>query len=153
MKIYPTTLTDLFYMSIHMRQSDKVAIIAQSDNDVNLERWVFERWLTTGPKFTGYDEKNMPVACGGIIIHRPGLGTAWFVARDDFKKYRKSIYAKVKSVVDTALAQKLVHRVQAQCVDCESAKEFLIKLGMEPEGKLRKIGRNGEDFFMYARVQ
>lgn len=152
MNIYPATLPDLLYMSMHMRELDKIGILAQLPTN-DLEAWVFERWKSDGPKFTLYDEQNLPVACAGVVIYRAGLGTAWFVARDDFSRFRFSVFRKAKEVLNKCLTEKLVHRLQAECLDCKIAKEFLIKLGFEYEGRLRKIGRNKEDFCLYARTE
>ena len=91
-------------------------------------------------------------ACGGFHKLWDGTAEVWLVLADDFKN-SPSVVMKLKERLDTWMYVEHFVRLQALCKqDWLSGRRFLEWLGMKYEATLRKMGPNGVDQTLYAKV-
>lgn len=74
----------------HLREYDRVELARCGVKD--LKFWAAERAESGGLSFTVLDDTLTPVCCLGVDDEdMPGIGVAWFMARDGFETYVKSM--------------------------------------------------------------
>jgi hypothetical protein len=94
------------------------------------------------------------LAITGLLLIHPGMAEIWSVTGKPVDE-NKVLFAKVSVlVIDTWIRKYGLHRLQANVfVEHERSIEWLEWLGFEREGRMRKFGINGDDFYGYARVK
>ena len=96
------------------------------------------------------DALGKPVAIGGVAIHTPGVGTAWMVGTDDFRKVAVEVTRHTRSVFGRLLATEL-HRIHAWSAAFHvDAHRWLEAAGMVRGEPVRAMGKHGEDFYLYS---
>ncbi len=100
------------------------------------------------------DEQGRPLVAGGLAGPGPGVvhtflfGTAeWEVAYREIARYARRLFVR-------ALKVDGVHRVQciSACLHPETGR-FFATMGLTLEHELRGWGKNGETFYLFAKVR
>lgn len=121
----------------------------------------FPEFLTLGidpmrvpqPAFTLLDGHD-PIACGGVLPLRPGLGEAWTILRQPANIYRFSVARAVKAVLERTFEDGRFRRIQTTILAGRPDLErWMAFLDFHLEGILCAYGANGEDHLMYARIR
>lgn len=95
--------------------------------------------------------ENGPVAVGGLIHHRPHVGTLMFFANDDMEKIGSDLTRFIKQRLFPGYTLAGTHRIECASLDgYEEVHRWLGVLGLEREATMKKYGRNGEDFVQFS---
>lgn len=98
--------------------------------------------------------QNGPVAVGGLIHHRPGVGTLMFFANDDLEKIGSDMTRFIKQRLFPGYTLAGTHRIECASLDgYEEVHRWLGVLGLTKEADMKKYGRNGEDFVQFSWVR
>lgn len=94
-----------------------------------------------GPAFTMRVDGRV-VACAGVVLRQDGLATAWLVASEDIRRYRFTLYKRVKRELDSIMRYAAIQRVQTILPPgFPDAKRWLECLGF----------RRDDDYQVYSR--
>lgn len=108
----------------------------------------------TGPAYTLMTDSGQVVGCAGVNTYWPGVGEAWAILSDLIHKYPLSFHRTVVKMLNQIQTDYKLNRIQATCLQgFNRAEKWLIALGFEYEGTMRKYGPGGEDHYRYARVR
>jgi hypothetical protein len=104
-----------------------------------------------GCSFTGFTTEKI-IGCAGILPIWGGVGHAWVVLGNDYKKHRIWIHKQVKDMFVKIAIGGQFKRVQAnvQC-DFHNATRWVEAMGFERESTMKKYGPEGKDYYMYTR--
>jgi hypothetical protein len=107
----------------------------------------FETVLTCG------DDEG-PIAIVSYIPVRPGVWNLGMFATDRFKKIGIYLTKRIIRDIIPALDRSKAHRVEAWSVEgYTEVHNWLRFLGLKEECKVRKCGKNGEDFKIFSFVR
>jgi hypothetical protein len=95
------------------------------------------------------------IGCGGVEILWQGVGEAWGVPSVYVNGHKKDIILICKEVLRIVWNQELeLNRIQCSVIDGFQAGDKLAEiLGFKCEGVMRKFGKNGEDYKLFALVR
>lgn len=95
------------------------------------------------------------IGCGGVKALWPGVGEAWGVPSVHVVNYKRDVVMLAKEALRIIWKQSPdLNRVQAVVASGFVKGELLAGyLGFECEGVMRKYGKNGEDFKLFALVR
>ena len=100
-----------------------------------------------------YDGKT-PVAVGGLIHHRPHVGTLLFFATDGFHRIGADLTRFIKQRLFPGYTLAGTHRIECASLDgYEEVHRWLGVLGLEHEATMRKYGRDGQDYVQFSWVR
>ena len=122
---------------------------------VNKEnRAIFELYPKAGPAITLINDQLEPVASAGMACLWPGVGEFWMIPSVLVSRHKVSVVREAKRFLADCLERFNLHRAQATIREKDGiALGWIERLGFEREGLMRKFGSDGENYFMYARVQ
>lgn len=106
-----------------------------------------------GPKMTLLGEDGLPIVCGGFEEIRPGVCSMWMIGTlDGWGKHWRSITKAARWLSEEVL--KTSRRIEVSSITSRvCAIDWYVRaLGFVCEGVRRKLGANGEDVGIYARV-
>ena len=119
------------------------------DRDRNIED-LAER-LNEMVAFSYFDEDQI-VGCIWFAQVNPNTCETWAILDTCAKHYVREIYHCARAILDEA--QTTFRRIQAVVkADWPLAIRFVERLGFVREGRMRKFGPNGDDYYLYARVK
>lgn len=145
------TLDDALFVSRHMREVDRLEVMATRWNDA-AEQFAMDVYTCGGPAYT-VTRLGRPVVVLGCTFTQPGVGTAWMVGTEDMPRVAIEATRFARKALASLLANN-VHRIHAFSAGFHvEAHAWLRVLGFEIESRLERWGRNGEDFFMFAMVR
>lgn len=94
-----------------------------------------------------------PVAVGEVFTARPNVASLGLLTTDDFPYAALRFTKFLRDGLFVALRAQGVHRIECVTMaDFDAARRWLRTLGLEEEAKLRRYGRDGEDFVQFAWV-
>ena len=94
-----------------------------------------------------------PVAVGDVFSVRPNVVTLGLVTTDAFPAAALAFTKFLRTGLFARLAAEGTHRIECSTLaDFEAAHRWMSLLGLSEEARLRKYGRNGEDFKQFAWV-
>lgn len=139
-----------------LRARDRVEVLALmpaglADDDA-LMLWV-GHILSGGVSWAAVVD-GVPVAMGGLreLEGRPDVAHSWCVGTDR-KLEAGAIIFRHAARMHEAWEARGVRRFQCSCLDSpEESSAWLERLGYEREGRLRALGRGGEDFIIWGRI-
>lgn len=137
------------YVVQRMRAGDRAEINAMrfGDDDESLAEDIALRWGAWS--FCAWHE-GLPVAIFGARELWPGVWSAWMIATDDFPKVALGLTKFVRRVIMPHLIKMGAHRVEAISMDGHTeAHRWLRAIGSVQEARLRRYGRNGEDYLVF----
>jgi len=135
---------DIF--DIETREEDKERFIYQS----------YDEWWAIIEKSDAYTilYNNEILWCGGICIYQKWIGEAWILCSKIANNYPIITFRTTKKILDKIINIRNLPRTQAVSRNnCERDQRFLECLGFQREGKLRKYGPDGNDYYMYSRIK
>lgn len=115
--------------------------------------WWLDHILAGGVSWAAMVD-DVPVAMGGLreIDGRPDIASSWCVGTDRKLEAGVAIYLHAARS-HQAWEARGIRRFQCSCLDTpEESSMWLVRLGYEREGRLRALGRNGEDFIIWGRI-
>ncbi len=108
-----------------------------------------------GPNAFSAVHDGVIVGCGGVKPLWSGVGEAWGVPSVHVLNNKREVVLMAKAALRIILDQdKDLNRIQAVVLDGFTAGERLAEiLGFQCEGVMKKYGKNGEDFKLFALVR
>lgn len=148
------TLRDAIHVAQRMRADDLREVTATRWSDDPLEM-AMEAARLPGIRYCAVHLQHGPVAIGGVALHTPGVGTAWMVGTRDLRTCGLEITRHGKRVMAALLNDGGgLHRIECLSADFHhDAHEWLNAMGFTKEGVRRNYGKNGEDFYMFAKLR
>ncbi|WP_271896307.1 hypothetical protein [Candidatus Phyllobacterium onerii] len=152
MRLQPITRSDLDYVCLKLRESDKREIFGIRSHDNPL--WIAAETLCVASygkaAIAFYDGK--PAAVIGVSPKPwPHVWDAWAYGTDDFNKVGLSLTRYALKVLKPYLLARQVHRLEAPSrMDHSQAHSWLRALGATDEAILRSYGRDGADYVMFS---
>jgi len=117
------------------------------------ERSLLKYKLRSGPAFTVELGEEI-LACGGIVILWPGVGTTWMNVSDNISSHKIWFHRTVKRMLLQIISIYKLHRIDAAIrVGIERDEKWAYKLGFTPEGPLNAYGPNKEDYYRFVRLK
>jgi len=142
----------LTHVTEHMREADRAELMETTWDNREADMCVHILAMG-GLGYVCVADDGEPVAVAGITVCSPGVGQAWMWGTQRVKEVglqvtRASI-KQCKSELDGTL-----RRIQASTVSYHhDAHKWLEMVGFEREGRLRRFGRTGADFYMYSMIR
>lgn len=106
-----------------------------------------------GPAYAICASDGTPVVIGGVTLISPHVGSAWCVGTDDWPR----VAIETTRVARTLMANMLshsCHRIQALSADYHTVSHDWLRLvGFHHEATLKRIGKHGSDYLMFAMVR
>ncbi len=116
-------------------------------------RALFEAYPKIGPAITLLNDSFEVIACAGVLIPWEGFGEFWMIPGVLVPKYKKSVWKEAKLFIKDSRERFNLRRIQATIRENDQrAIRWIERLGFQKEGLLRCFGMDGENHFMYARV-
>lgn len=152
-EIIPSTPRDISIVGAQMRAADREEFAASAAYPSLAQAAVFchamsDQWsavvLLRGEPVAAFGAAGSPL--------QPHMRSAWAFGTDRFKRVVPAITREVEAWKPQLVAAG-VHRVEARSlVGHDIAGLWLAGLGCRQEAVLRRAGRNGEDFLLFAWV-
>jgi RimJ/RimL family protein N-acetyltransferase len=119
----------------------------------DVARWA-ELYATAGPAVTFTDPEGGIVFCCGVTDLWPGVGQVWALFSPLARRYPHTLQA-MKWVLRHFFEKRGYVRLQTMvAVDNEAAIRFDEKhLDFKREGIMRRFGRHGEDYILFALLK
>lgn len=149
MRLIEPSLPAVHYLVQNMREADRAEITAMGGaEDVDrLAMDVLQRWGAYA--FVAMAD-DYPAAIVGAREMWPGVWSVWAFGTDEFLKVARGLTKFIRRVMIPHLTELGAHRAQAISVDGHwRAHRWLEALGAVQEARLRRYGRNGEDFLVF----
>ena len=116
-------------------------------------RGLLEAYSKVGPSITLINDLMEPVASAGVVCVWDGLGEFWMVPGKKVPKYSLSVFKEAKRFIDYAMSRYQFNRVQATAREKDArAIRWIERLGFERECLMKCFGPDGENHYLYARV-
>lgn len=118
-----------------------------------VDRAAVARYYAAHPGYTARLDGQL-LACAGIIVHWPGLGTAWAVWTPLGQRYALRIHRAVLAEMAGIVETYGLRRVQADVMaDNAAAVKWVQALGFEEESYMPAYGPSGEGAWRYRRLK
>ncbi len=150
MRLAKPTLLDALFVCNNLREADRREIMATrwTDDIDALAVDVHQAWC--GPLSWSVLHEGRVVAICGAKEHWPGSWSVWLIATEEFPKVALGLTKVVKRRIMPHLMELGARRVEARSIDGhDQAHRWLGALGGVQEARLRRYGRNGEDFLVF----
>lgn len=151
MHLVKLTLLDALYVCNYLRASDLREAKATSHCG-DAEQLAMTMIQHYGPySHAVLGEDGTPIAVIGATEQWPGVWTCWMLATDRFNEIGKELTRWVKRAMIPHLVEQGAHRIDAYSIDGhDTAHRWLRFCGAVQEARLRRYGRNGEDFLVFS---
>lgn len=154
MRVDAANPTDVRIVAEAMRERDREEFMAVSPfrTHAELVDAIVARYGEHEDVIVAYGE-NGPVAVGGLVHHRPRVGTLLFFASDDLPKIGSDLTRFIKQRLFPGYTARGTHRIEcASIAGYEETHRWLGVLGLKKEATMLKYGRDGQDFVQFAWV-
>ena len=99
-------------------------------------------------------EDGRPLAVCGATPKSPGVAEVWALFSLEALAVHKELTPEIIRWMDWTYEARGYRRMQATADDSfAAAHRYLLRLGFEPEGRMKGYGMNGETCWMYGRVR
>lgn len=149
MNLRKLNLLDVAYVCRNLRAADQREIFAtrRADDPDALAVEIIRYW---GPVGWVAADGPRPVALIGATETWPGVWSAWMMATEEFPVVALGLTKWVKRAMMPGLVDLGAVRCEARSIDGhDHAHRWLRMLGAVQEARLRRYGRNGEDFLVF----
>lgn len=144
------TLLQLLYLTQRITAGERAEFEALAFGSYDAEEHASRMWRKRGPAHVFLDDAGLPYYAAGFEIGSPGVATAWSVSTDACASHVLEM-TRVSRRVIGALLKDNVHRIQMSCLASRvTARRWYEALGADHEATFDHLGRNGENFVMYA---
>lgn len=148
--VLPLDILTAVVLATQMRARD-VREVTSTQNVPDVVGWAASIASRPGEKWALFVD-DRPVAMGGAIALWPGVVQTWLAATDELPRFAVPLLRTVRESHARMIAAG-VHRFQTwRMVGDAVALRWLERLGYQVEGRCRRMGRNGEDFDVMARI-
>lgn len=151
MRLGNLDLLSALYICRNMRAADKreASATRYTDDPDSLACEIITSW---GPGlWCAFADDHTPVALIGYTERWPGVWCCWMLATDRFPEVGKGLTRWVKRSMLPSLIERGAHRIEAYSIEGhDTAHRWLQFCGATREARLRRYGRNGEDFFAFS---
>lgn len=153
--VVPCRNAHLQYLCERMRPDEieqYLALTGAKDYDPDVAARGFQN--LNGLKFTVLGPDGLPVAAGGYEEVQPGVWNSWMVgSMEGWGTSWRSMTKATRWLMD-GLFEMGARRLQTQALAsrARAIEWYERSLGLQREGTLRKLGRDGEDVACFARV-
>ena len=149
MIVQPITFDAAYYVATRMRALDAEEIYACRWRDDPTE--VAASAAARGPLAWAAGRDGEPIACIGVLEVWPGMWEAWMFATDRFDEIGKPLTRFARRVIIPSLQTAGARRVQCHSMEGHVvAHRWLESFGAVHEHTVRRFGRGGQDFRLYA---
>lgn len=151
MRLVKLGLLDALYICRNLRAADAREAWATRD-DEDTDRLAMEIAQHWGPgSYCARATDGTPVALIGYTERWPGVWCCWMLATDRFPEVGKGLTRWVKRSMLPSLIERGAHRIEAYSIDGhDTAHRWLRFCGAVEEARLRRYGRNGEDYLVFS---
>jgi len=150
--IVDLTLERALYIAHNMVKDDFDEIMATHWGDT-IDGFAEQCVAANGLNMCSLADDGTPVAMGGIALFQPKVGTAWMVGTSRMIEKKIEVTRFAKQAIHRSLQDGVVHRVNAFASALHlRTHPWLRSLGLIEENTLKKWGKNGEDFIIFAKV-
>lgn len=131
-----------------MRTLDREEIFALFPHD-DPEMVAYAAWKCSPFKWTLGD-----VAAFGAFRNWPGVWSIWMFATDSLRpRHALKIVRTIKPKLDELMRQHNAHRLECKTLSTHKhAHNFIRALGLHYEATHKALGKWGEDFYTYAKL-
>lgn len=145
LNVQPFKAQDLIKISIRPEQQKEFVNVDRLMQGETLEK-------ADGYAWTIWDPPNI-VFCAGLIRLWCGTGELWLVCDNRISHYVRELYQYAKHLLEHTMDLMSLVRAQTEIQsDWEVALKFAERMGFRREGLLKKF-KDGQDYFMYARIR
>lgn len=149
MKLVKLNLPDVLYVCHRLRAADRREVFAlRFDDDPNLLAMEIVR--SWGPLAWTAHHEHTPAAVFGATEMWPNVWSCWMMATDEYPKIALGMTKFVRRRIIPHLMESGATRCEARSIDGHTqAHRWIEGLGAVQEARLRRYGRNGEDFLVF----
>ena len=106
-----------------------------------------------GKAFTAIHH-GKPMCCFGVIPLWPGCAECWLVPDVEIGTIARSFHRTSKAIFDIFMSEWRLVRLQVT-VNCGNvaASKWIKKMSFSEEGRLQNYGPEGDDYFMFSRLE
>jgi len=138
------------HVAKRMRASDREEIFATRWND-DIDPFLKDCEIAAAMGGAWVAHADEPVAVIGVSEMHPHVWSAWMFATDKFDIVGRMVTKFTVRVIIPGMLRRRAHRVECRTIASHAtAHHWLDFLGGRREATLKKFGKNGEDFFIYA---
>lgn len=151
----PPTDADVLHVVMRLCEDQIRESIAQGWADTfDLERVASGVCKLPGIKHVFRDADGEPYCIAGYVPILPAVCESWMLATPKWTEHVFEVTRTSRRVMKHILDNTPFKRLQTLSLASRThAHAWYATIGLRPEGTLRKMGRAGEDFVMFARVQ
>lgn len=149
MRLVKANLPDVLAICWNLRAADRREAFATRFND-DPDSLAMEIFSTWGGLMWIAHHDGKAVALFGATEQWPGVYSCWLLATDDWPAVALGVTKFVKRRIMPHLADSGALRCEARSIDGhDKAHRWLTSIGCVQEARLRRYGRNGEDFLVF----
>lgn len=144
------------HVAYYMRPRDfeELSAVSHAGNRRDLARILSDRYGNRDDVFAVGDDAFNPVAICGLIELRPNVLSLLFFARESFSEIVLPLTKYIKRELFEPRIAAGVHRIEcASMSSYRSVHNWIETLGLSYESTIKKCGKDGQDFDMYAWVK
>jgi len=124
---------------------------SEAKDNLDLYKQFADMHYSNGPACSLYYQGKLLFCCGVVLMY-PGVGLAWIACDKAIKGFGRECLHYGRMILDEIIEQYKLHRVQAEIKSSvDYFHKFILRLGFEEEGTMRKYGPDGSDYILYSR--
>lgn len=106
-----------------------------------------------GPAYAICLPDGVPAVIGGVTLVSPRVGSAWCVGTQDWARVAIETTRVARKLMRSLMAHDC-HRIQALSADFHTQSHAWLRgIGFQYESTMKKIGKHGSDYLMFAMVR
>ena len=114
---------------------------------------IIKGYSVMGPSYIAVHH-GRPLAVFGCIPLWTGVGEAWLITDKDLSSIKRPFHRVTKGMFDIFMSELNLVRLQVTVHSSNlQAVKWIKTLYFKEEGRLKRYGPDGKDFFMYARIK
>jgi hypothetical protein len=150
--VRPLTLWTMLDVAARLRP-ECLADIKCFIGDISPEVYAMNRIQTAGEAWSFHGRDGIPYCAAGLQFEGTGVATWWLATTAAVEKHALTIARFGRNAVMSLLATGDCHRIQAFVrADWNQARKLAETIGLSYEGTMRRLGVQGEDVTVYARI-
>jgi len=94
------------------------------------------------------------IALAGGILLNPKVMSMWTILSDDVKRCKIAFHKRIRGILSWFFRSLHLHRMHAEVrADFDMGLKWIEALGFKVEGHVRRYDEDGNDYFIYGRLQ
>lgn len=150
-EIGPANIRDVSYIAGNLRDNDKIEVLCQLPDGIS-QQTIGYICTRPGTSFIAYLDGKPVMVFGFDPITLAGNAlNAWAFGTKDSRKVIHSITLWVRDNLLREWIRDGITRIEARSIDSHAdAHRWLMATGAVKEGRMKDLGRNGENFLLFA---